>query len=118
MSPRAPVGMIGLGLMGTALSARLIDAGTSMMGFDVDSAQCNAFRDIGAKPARSAADMMTRCHTVVVAIYGSTQAQLLLPMTLVQADLLRKAVTRLGREYDSAAIIKAIRPSRNTGAAS
>jgi 3-hydroxyisobutyrate dehydrogenase-like beta-hydroxyacid dehydrogenase len=37
--------------MGTALSARLIDASTSVMGFDVDPARCNAFGDIGGKPA-------------------------------------------------------------------
>jgi hypothetical protein len=42
----------------------------------------------------------------------------MLPMTLVQADLLRKTIARLGGECDSAAIIAAIRPSGNIGAAS
>ena len=42
-----PIGMIGLGLMGAALSARLIDAGIAVTGFDIDAARCRALKDKG-----------------------------------------------------------------------
>jgi 3-hydroxyisobutyrate dehydrogenase-like beta-hydroxyacid dehydrogenase len=38
MPPNVPIGIIGLGLMGTALAARLIEAGIVVLGFDIDSA--------------------------------------------------------------------------------
>jgi L-threonate 2-dehydrogenase len=42
-----------------------------------------------------------------------------LPVMSAQADLLRKAIARLGGACDSAAVIEAIRPSRDSsGAAS
>jgi len=67
--------MIGLGLMGTALSARLIDARIPVIGFDIDPVRCSAFRDIGGEPAASAKDVVTQCRVVVVAVYSATQAQ-------------------------------------------
>ena len=38
MQADAPVGIIGLGLMGIALSRRLIDARIAVIGFDIDPA--------------------------------------------------------------------------------
>ena len=35
MQDTAPIGIIGLGLVGTALSERLIDAGIPLIGFDI-----------------------------------------------------------------------------------
>ena len=45
MKPDAPVGIVGLGLMGIALSARLIDARIPLIGFDIDPARCGMFKD-------------------------------------------------------------------------
>ena len=42
MQPRAPAGIIGLGLMGSALAKRLIDAKISVIGFDLDASRCEA----------------------------------------------------------------------------
>ena len=67
--------MIGLGLMGTALSARLIDARIPVIGFDVDPERCTAFADIGGKPAASAAEVMARCRTIVIAVYNAAQVR-------------------------------------------
>ena len=39
MTADAPVGIVGLGLMGIALSARLIDAKIPLVGFDIDPVQ-------------------------------------------------------------------------------
>jgi 3-hydroxyisobutyrate dehydrogenase-like beta-hydroxyacid dehydrogenase len=79
--------MIGLGLMGTALSARLIDARIGVIGFDVDPERCTAFADIGGVPAASAAEVMARCRTIVVAVYSAAQVQALFDAIDPVADL-------------------------------
>src|SRR5579871_5059925 len=78
MSAREPVGVIGLGLMGTAFAARLIEAGAGAVGYDIDAARCTAFRDIGGIPAASAAAVMARCAIVVVAVFDAGQIRALL----------------------------------------
>lgn len=48
MAAPSPVGMIGLGLMGTAFAARLIEAGTPVIGFDIDAAKRRSRAPSGA----------------------------------------------------------------------
>jgi 3-hydroxyisobutyrate dehydrogenase-like beta-hydroxyacid dehydrogenase len=69
---RTPVGMIGLGLMGAALSARLIDAGTSVVGFDIDPAKRGAF---GGEAAASPAHVAAQCRTIVIAVFDAEQVE-------------------------------------------
>jgi 3-hydroxyisobutyrate dehydrogenase len=73
MTPHLPVGMIGLGLMGSALSARLIDAGLPVIGFDIDAARCQALRASGGQPVASASELIAQCRTIVVALYDAAQ---------------------------------------------
>jgi 3-hydroxyisobutyrate dehydrogenase-like beta-hydroxyacid dehydrogenase len=70
--------MIGLGLMGAALSARLIDAGIPVIGFDIDAARCKALKAGGGELAISAAELAARCRTIVVAVYSAGQVEALL----------------------------------------
>src|SRR5215813_1365153 len=70
MATPSPVGMIGLGLMGTALAARLIDAGIPVIGFDIDPAKRKSF---GGEPAASVEVVMSRCRTVVIAVFSAEQ---------------------------------------------
>ncbi|MHC2331233.1 NAD(P)-dependent oxidoreductase [Bradyrhizobium sp. USDA 4454] len=86
MARETPVGMIGLGLMGSALSARLIDAGIGVIGFDVDAAKTDGFRASGAEFAAFAADVAARCPTIVIAVYDAAQVKGLLP-DLANAEL-------------------------------
>jgi 3-hydroxyisobutyrate dehydrogenase-like beta-hydroxyacid dehydrogenase len=65
--------MIGLGLMGSALSARLIDAGLPVIGFDIDAARCQALRVGGGQAAASASELIAQCRTIVVALYDAAQ---------------------------------------------
>jgi L-threonate 2-dehydrogenase len=67
-----PVGMTGLGLMGTALSARLIEAGMSVIGYDIDPAKCRAF---GGEAVASPAQMAARCRTIIVAVFNAEQVE-------------------------------------------
>lgn len=79
MARETPVGMIGLGLMGSALSARLIDAGIGVIGFDVDARKTDGWRTSGAEFAAFAADVAARCRIIVIAVYDGAQAIGLLP---------------------------------------
>src|ERR1700743_1600865 len=77
MATHAPVGIIGLGLLGSVLAARLIGAGIHVTGFDVDPAQRGVLKDLGGEIAASAVQVMARCQTILVAVYNAGQIELL-----------------------------------------
>ena len=79
MDRKTPIGMIGLGLMGSALSARLVDAGVAVIGFDVDAAKNDALKASGAEFAAFAADVAARCRIIVIAVYDGAEVKALLP---------------------------------------
>jgi putative dehydrogenase len=68
-----PVGMIGLGLMGTALSLRLLATRVAVLGFDIDAARCDQFKAHGGMVAESASDVAGRCRSIIVAVYDGKQ---------------------------------------------
>jgi 3-hydroxyisobutyrate dehydrogenase-like beta-hydroxyacid dehydrogenase len=70
--------MIGLGLMGAALSARLIDAEKAVIGFDIDAGRCKALKAKGGELAISTGDLAARCRTIIVAVYSASQVESLL----------------------------------------
>jgi 3-hydroxyisobutyrate dehydrogenase-like beta-hydroxyacid dehydrogenase len=75
MTSPAPVGMIGLGLMGAALSAQLIDAGIAVIGFDIDAIRCRALKAKGGALAVSAGELAAQCQTIVIAVYGAERIE-------------------------------------------
>jgi len=75
MQVEAPVGILGLGLIGTAFSERLIDASIPVIGFDINSGQCEKLRDNGGTIAASPRDLASRCGAIVVAVYDCAQAE-------------------------------------------
>ena len=78
MKGDAPIGVIGLGLMGAALSARLIDAGIAVTGFDIDAARCRALKDNGGELAVTSAGLAATCRIIVVAVYSAEQVEAVL----------------------------------------
>ena len=50
-----PIGVIGLGLMGSALAERLLGAGHRVMGWDIDPGRIAALRERGGEVERCAA---------------------------------------------------------------
>jgi putative dehydrogenase len=72
------VGVVGLGLMGAALSARLIDAGVIPVGFDIDARRCGAFSAAGGELAGSAAALVSQCRIIIVAVFNAAQVEELL----------------------------------------
>jgi putative dehydrogenase len=78
MTGNGSVGVIGLGLIGAALSARLIDAGLVPLGFDIDARRCREFSAAGGELAVSATALVSRCRAIVVAVFDAAQVERLL----------------------------------------
>jgi 3-hydroxyisobutyrate dehydrogenase-like beta-hydroxyacid dehydrogenase len=72
------IGLIGLGLMGSALAARLIEAGFSVTGFDIDAAKCAELRRNGGIAAASTPDVFAHCRTIVLALFDAFQVEAVL----------------------------------------
>jgi len=62
------VGVIGLGIMGSAMSANLVKAGFSVYGYDIAPAQRRAFEEAGGRPARSAAEVAEKADIVIASL--------------------------------------------------
>ncbi len=75
MTNRAPVGLIGVGLLGQALAHRLCAAGFEVMGFDVDPAKNTKLAELGGSVAASIADLAGRCDPIVLAVFSTDQVE-------------------------------------------
>ena len=62
------VGMIGLGIMGSAMSANLIKAGFEVFGYDPVAAARTRLRKAGGTPCDSAADVAQHCGRIVLSL--------------------------------------------------
>jgi L-threonate 2-dehydrogenase len=59
------VGVIGLGIMGSAMSANLLKAGFAVHGYDVVAAQRSALKQAGGHPAACAAEVAEQAQIVI-----------------------------------------------------
>ena len=62
------VGIIGLGLVGSALAERLISADYEIVGYDSHPAQNDALGRIGGKALGSAAEVAENCETILLSL--------------------------------------------------
>ena len=67
------VGMLGLGIMGSAMSANLRGAGFKVTGFDVSAQRMEAFAQAGGAPARSAREVAEQAD-IIIAVLPSVAA--------------------------------------------
>lgn len=77
MQSNTPVGIIGLGLMGTALAGRLIDAKVPLTGFDIEGVRRENLAARGGMAATSVRELAGRSRTIVIAVYSGDQAEAL-----------------------------------------
>ncbi len=85
------VGMIGLGLLGSAIVERLLAAGFEVVGYDVDDARRQALAGMGGKPVDDAAEVFAQSEVVLLSLPNSdivaevvtTAAAAIRPATLV-----------------------------------
>jgi putative dehydrogenase len=75
MPDTQPVGLIGIGLMGEAFAERLIGAGLSVIGYDIDPAKTAHLATLAAQPAASIADVARRCDTMLLAVFSTDQVE-------------------------------------------
>jgi 3-hydroxyisobutyrate dehydrogenase-like beta-hydroxyacid dehydrogenase len=67
----AQVGMIGLGLLGAAISQRLLAAGYTVIGFDVSLESLQHFQTCGGTPVESAPAVAQQCDVVLLSLPDS-----------------------------------------------
>ncbi len=65
------IGIIGLGLVGSALAERLISTGYSVAGYDTLSMQNDALSKLGGQPLTSAAEVAKSCATILLSLPNS-----------------------------------------------
>jgi L-threonate 2-dehydrogenase len=59
------VGMVGLGIMGHAMSMNLVKAGFHVVGFDIDPARCVALGEVGGEALASAQAVAAQAQVVI-----------------------------------------------------
>lgn len=68
---KSPIGLIGVGLLGTALAERMLAAGLPVLGFDLNPPQLAALTQLGGQSAASASEIASRCQTIVLCLPNS-----------------------------------------------
>jgi len=63
-----PIGVIGLGVMGSAMARNLIAAGHEVLGFDIDPARVSLFADMGGEPMKSADEIAALSDLVIFSL--------------------------------------------------
>src|SRR5271156_3863128 len=84
MASRTPVGVIGVGLMGEVYARRLVAAGFTVIGFDVDPAKNARLANFGAQ-AGSLPDIAQKCDPIVVAVFNTEQVEDVVERALIPA---------------------------------
>ncbi|WP_419907164.1 NAD(P)-dependent oxidoreductase [Hoeflea sp.] len=68
---KADTGIVGLGIMGSAMAGRLIAAGHSVAGYDPDDAAMERHRENGGRAAKSAGEVAKCAPVVLLSLPGS-----------------------------------------------
>lgn len=69
---RAPVGIVGLGLMGSAIASCLVDGGFPVLGFDINPRKPGV---PGVQRAASSREVADRCRCIVLAVLDTLQVE-------------------------------------------
>ena len=127
MQPQAPIGIIGLGLMGMALAGRLFDAEIAVLGFDIDASRSEQLKASGGMVANSVRDLAGRSRTIIIAVYNGEQAEALFgeleagaastgPMVICTTTCGPDDIARLSQRSASAGIALVEAPVSGTSA--
>lgn len=74
-SETPPAGLVGVGLMGEALALRLVGAGLTVVGFDIEPARTARLAELGGRPAASVAELARQAQPIVLALYDTGQVE-------------------------------------------
>src|SRR5580700_5399303 len=84
MSPRTSVGVIGVGLMGEVYARRLVAAGFTVIGCDVDPAKTARLAQFGVQ-AGTLPDIAQKCAPIVIAVFNTEQVEDVVERVLIPA---------------------------------
>jgi 2-hydroxy-3-oxopropionate reductase len=84
MADRAPVGLVGVGLMGEVYARRLVAAGFSVIGCDADAGRNERLTEIGAR-AGSLEGIARDCDPIVLAVFSTDQVEDVVERALLPA---------------------------------
>lgn len=79
------IGIVGVGLMGTAFAQRLAAAGFRFAGYDVDAAKTAQMTALGGKAALSIADVGRDCDPILLAVFNTDQVEEVVEQHLLPA---------------------------------
>jgi 3-hydroxyisobutyrate dehydrogenase-like beta-hydroxyacid dehydrogenase len=85
MPDRAPIGIVGLGLMGEVFSRRLIDAHFDVLGFDIDPKKGEMLSTMGGRAAASMAEIAHDSSPIILAVFNTDQVEEVVEKTLLPA---------------------------------
>jgi len=75
MNDTRPVDIVGIGLMGEVFSRRLIDAGFSVIGYDLDPARRARLDEIGGKSVAGIADLAQPARCILISVFSTDQVE-------------------------------------------
>ena len=113
MQADARIGIVGLGLMGTAMSERPVGAAVPVIGFDIDATRCGLLRDNRGMIAASVSELASQCRAIVITVYDGPQAETVLadiensparPMVICTTTCAPDEIVRLASRAANAAI--------------
>jgi 3-hydroxyisobutyrate dehydrogenase-like beta-hydroxyacid dehydrogenase len=70
-----PVGIVGLGLMGSVLARRLIAAGFDLVGYDIDVAKIDGLAALGGRAASSIGEVARAANPNILAVFDTDQVE-------------------------------------------
>ena len=73
MRDGAPVGLIGLGLMGEAFTHRLLTAKFEVVGFDIDRGKGAKLTAMGGRAVERIEDVARQCGAIILAVFSTDQ---------------------------------------------
>ena len=85
MSVANEIGIVGLGLLGSALAERLLGAGYAVLGFDIDRERQRELENMGGTFAASLHEVADRCHAMFLAVFNTEQVEAVVEGALLPA---------------------------------
>lgn len=75
LKPRGRVGLVGIGLMGSALAERLIEGGMTVVGYDTNPRRCELLGQLGGEPVSDAAAVARHCDQILLSLPDSSDVE-------------------------------------------
>ncbi len=69
------IGVVGIGLMGSAIVRRLRGADFEVAGYDVDAVKRGRLQELGATPVATLAELAAQCDTIMLAVFNTDQVE-------------------------------------------